>query len=107
MLKDRGNKKWVSLMLVEHKRKLKRLKQKKGEKEKPDLEEHKLEEMNYILDKAIQQNLKIKITYYRNKNCHSFKGKIKKVGNNQLLINNEKGNNLTLNPKNIIDIEIL
>ena len=65
MLKDRGNKKWTSLMLVEHRKKLKKIKDKKdniNETKKQDPQE-----MNEIFQKAINENIKVKINLNKNR----------------------------------------
>lgn len=74
--KDRGNKKWNSLMLVEHQKRLKELKSKELEREKPILDQQQLEEINIKIRKALKNNLKVKITFYENKKIKKTKGRI-------------------------------
>ncbi len=106
MLKDRGNKKWTSLMLVEHKRQLRKLQKKQNDRDKPKLEEHKLQEMNYLLEEAINNNQKISVKYYHNNDFSYYRGKIKEVNKNNILLKNNQ-NNYKLKIGNIIDINIV
>ena len=108
-IKDRGNKKWTSLMLIEHKRKLKQLKEGENHKEKPDLDKQQLQEMNYLFNKAIHNDLTVKIVYFDNHNqqYHTLYGKIKSyLEHKQKLIVVNDNNSYTLNSKNIINLEL-
>lgn len=106
MLKDRGSKKWTSLMLVEHKRKLKQLEKNKNNIEKPELSEDKLQELDYLLEKAIAKNLTVLMKYYKNQEYQNIQGKIKSVQNNTIHLKNQ--NTLyKLKPENVIEIKIL
>ncbi len=78
-LKDRGNKKWTSLMLVEHKKRLKKLKEKEKHLEKPELDEQIKEEINLKMMQALNHNLKIKLTYFNTNSFFECKGKIKEI----------------------------
>ena len=77
--KDRGNKKWNSLMLVEHQKKLKELKMKQDEVEKPELDSQRLQKINFKVQEALQRNLELKIKFYENKRIKIIKGKILKI----------------------------
>lgn len=106
MIKDRGNKKWTSLMLVEHKRKLRKLKQSENDKEKPELDQQKLQEMNYLLEKAVNNDYKIKIKYFHNKDYHYYEGKIKSINDKKLVLKNTE-NIFRLKLNDIININII
>ena len=77
MIKDRGNIKWSSLMLVEHREELKKLLASIDEIPKPELDEQKLEEMNLTLQQAIRENIAVSIIYYQDKKYNYYQGKIK------------------------------
>ncbi|TDO89250.1 YolD-like protein [Halanaerobium saccharolyticum] len=77
--KDRGNKKWNSLMLVEHQKKLKELKMREKDVKKPELDEQQLQEINFKIEKALNRNLMVKIKFYKNKKLKNIEGKILKV----------------------------
>jgi len=91
--KDRGNKKWNSLMLVEHQKKLKELKLKEQNLEKPELDQQQLKEFNLKVNKAVTKNLNLKIIFYENKKINKIKGKILKIENykKEIKIRNNNG----------------
>lgn len=78
MIKDRGNKKWVSLMLTEHRRALKKLKQKDLKQERPEPAADLCREMNYCFQEALRYNRKVNIKFYREGRQISITGRIKK-----------------------------
>lgn len=78
-LKDRGNKKWNSLMLVEHQKKLKELKLKEKNCKKPELDQQQLEKIDSKIQKAWKNNLNLKIFFYEDKKIKKIKGIISKI----------------------------
>ncbi|MGM0411167.1 MAG: YolD-like family protein [Bacillota bacterium] len=109
-IKDRGNIKWTSLMLVEHREKLEKLKRSENKIKKPELSEEKLNRLDYLFKKALNKNLNIKITYYQRKHLHQWKGKIKKISpeNSQVIFyNNKKNEKLKINLEDIVNIELM
>jgi len=90
--KDRGNKKWTSLMLVEHRKRLKELKEHEDDREKPTLDDQEMAVINFKLQQAIDNNLEVKINYYESKRFKTIIGEIKKVDINrkEIVINEEK-----------------
>lgn len=72
MVRDRGNIKWVSMMLREHVKLLKEYKENLQEVDKPILDEQKYEEFNEVIARAEEENILLEFTYYQ-------KGKIKKI----------------------------
>ena len=108
VIKDRGNIKWTSLMLVEHKRKLKQYKKVQYQKEKPDIDEQYLQKMNYQLGKALAENLQIKLVYFNKGKYNTLQGYVKKnTRNSKLLTVISEDRNLNIKLKNIIDLELL
>lgn len=77
--KDRGNKKWNSLMLVEHQKRLKELKLRENNIEKPELDQQQLRNINFKIQQAAAQNLKIRISFYENKKIKKLTAKILKI----------------------------
>lgn len=69
-INDRGNIKWTSLMLVEHRKKLEELKESEKYKERPELDDQLYELFNYRIKEAFENNVKVKITYYQD---HEYK----------------------------------
>jgi len=84
--KDRGNKKWTAMMLIEHRDKLKELKEHEDDKEKPILDNQEKEMINTKLQQAIHNNLAITIKYYEDKRFKTITGTIKKTDVNQGVI---------------------
>ena len=106
--KDRGNKKWNSLMLVEHQRRLKNLKLKEKDVEKPELDQQQLKEFNLKINKAVKKNLNLKIFFYENKKINEIKGKILKIEEykKEIKIKNNNGQIKNLAFDQILDIII-
>jgi len=91
--KDRGNKKWNSLMLVEHQKKLKELKLKEQDVEKPELDQQQLEDLDLKIKYAVEKNLDLKLIFYENKKIKEIKGKIFKIEKHKKKIIIKKNNN--------------
>lgn len=72
MVRDRGNIKWVSMMLPEHVSLLKEYKNSLQEVDKPALDEQKYEEFNEVIARAEEENVLLAFIYYQ-------KGKFEKV----------------------------
>ncbi|MFW6026355.1 MAG: YolD-like family protein [Candidatus Woesearchaeota archaeon] len=84
--KDRGNKKWTAMMPVEHRKKLKELKEHEDYREKPILDDQEKEAINSKLQKALQNNMNVEIRYYEDKKIKKTSGRINKVDINNRVI---------------------
>ena len=84
--KDRGNKKWTAMMLIEHRKELKKLKEHEDDREKPTLDDQEKEMINTKLQQAIHNNLAIIIKYYEDKKFKTITGTIKKTDVNKGVI---------------------
>jgi|Wag4MinimDraft_8_1082659.scaffolds.fasta_scaffold00007_3 hypothetical protein len=82
-IKDRGNKKWTAMMLIEHRKKLKELKEHEDDRKKPILDDQEKAVINSRLHQALERNLKVKIKYYRDKRFKTISGRIKRVDVNR------------------------
>ena len=82
-IKDRGNKKWTAMMLIEHRKKLKELKEHEDDRKKPILDDQEKAVINSRLHQALERNLKVKIKYYRDKRFKTISGRIKRVDMNR------------------------
>jgi len=102
-LKDRGNKKWTAMMLIEHRKRLKELKESEKDKEKPILDDQEKAAINSKLQQALKNNLAVKIKYYDNKRFKTAAGRIDKVDINQryIIISNKK-----IPIKNILELKL-
>ena len=77
--KDRGNKKWNSLMLVEHQKRLQKLKRREKDLEKPELDPQQIQEINSKIKMALDENLTLSLKFYENKRIKNLEGKILKI----------------------------
>ncbi|MFW6026313.1 MAG: YolD-like family protein [Candidatus Woesearchaeota archaeon] len=84
--KDRGNKKWTAMMLTDHKKELKKLKEHEDDKEKPILDDQEKEMINTKLQQAVNSNLVVTIKYYEDKRFKTISGTIKKIDVNRKII---------------------
>lgn len=75
-MKDRGNIKWTSMMLPEHKKRLSDLYKQQFHSSKPDLDEQKIEELNHNICLALNDERQYKITFHQNHTYHSVTGRI-------------------------------
>ena len=82
-IKDRGNKKWTAMMLIEHRKKLKEVKEHEDDREKPILDDQEKAVINSRLHQVLERNLKVKIKYYRDKRFKTISGRIKRVDVNR------------------------
>jgi len=106
-LKDRGMKKWASLMLPAHKKKLKSLNIEKMRKQKPEIDEQHLEQMNYRLKEAVKKELPVHITYHFRYRHKEYKGKVISLSPSSLKLLLPEGEEKSLEIKKIIDFKII
>ena len=101
--KDRGNKKWTAMMLIEHRKKLKELKEGEKDKKKPILDVQEKAAINSKLQQVLENDLPVEIKYYDNKQFKKVAGIIDKVDINQryILINNKK-----IQFKNLLELKL-
>lgn len=76
ILRDRGIKKWVSLMLPEHVQSLKELEMDDYKIEKPILDQQQYEELNSLILEAITNHTPLTFSYYSNNTIEVLTGKI-------------------------------
>jgi len=71
------------MMLIEHRKKLKEVKEHEDDREKPILDDQEKAVINSRLHQALERNLKVKIKYYRDKRFKTISGRIKRVDVNR------------------------
>src|SRR5690625_3733077 len=76
MLRDRGTKKWTSIMLPEHATWLEQIWTESEHKDKPTLDEQQLMENEMLRQGAIQNDLEIEVTYFKDHDFHTAKGEV-------------------------------
>jgi hypothetical protein len=107
-LKDRGNKKWTAMMLIEHRKRLKELKESEKDRKKPVLDDQEKEEINYKLQQAFQQKLQIEVKYHEDKRFKTASGIIKKVKSNrkEIIISEKGGEQQKISLNNLLDLRL-
>lgn len=99
MIKDRGNIKWTSLMLTEHREKLEELYEHEKDIKKPLLDEQQLERLDRLIKEADRRQHSVKLVYYQNRQVQEIEGRIT-LRNNKVFLNERK-----LIKSNILDIK--
>jgi len=107
-IKDRGNIKWSSLMLTEHRRRLRNLKKEDESIGKPELDEQLLEDMNYILHKALYLKKELKIVYFKEGRRYLIRGKLLKCDSfkKNIIIRIEKNIKKIIQLEDIIELDL-
>ncbi|MEW9668950.1 YolD-like family protein [Ammoniphilus sp. 3BR4] len=77
-IRDRGNIKWTAMMLPEHRQLLQQLEESQDERECPELAEDKWEELQFVIQKAIEEKTEITLTFFQDKRMENLIGRIKK-----------------------------
>lgn len=105
MINDRGTKKWSSIMLPEHVEALKQVIAEQDYKEKPILDDQQKVEIDLKLQMAIQNDLMLKVEYFRSHDFHQVQGKLRTIDalNKRLQFND--GTELKLD--DVLDVTIL
>ncbi len=103
---ERGNKKWCSIFLPEHKQMINELANQEKDVSKPELTEDKLEEINRIFQRSLEHFEPIDVVYYKDKRFHTFHGVITQVNTilHTFKIQNED-KLLTIPLENIVDVK--
>jgi len=107
-LKDRGNKKWTAMMLIEHRKRLKELKESEKEREKPILDEQEKAVINSKLQQAVQKKLPVEIKYYADKRFKTVSGVVRKVNLNrkEVIISEKGGSQKQISLSNLLDLRL-
>jgi len=76
MIKDRGTKKWVALMLPEHVEAIKEELKKEKMKKKPELDEARWDDIDQLIQEGIEYQLSLEFTLFKNGEYKKYIGKI-------------------------------
>lgn len=95
-IRDRGTKKWTSLMLPEHIQQLRKFfNEEYYHVAKPIVDEQTVEEWNLVIQDALQNCLLLRIVYHKHKQLHEVSGYVEKVDPySQTLTVQEEGEHL-------------
>ncbi|MDQ0213775.1 hypothetical protein J2S13_000169 [Oikeobacillus pervagus] len=106
MIRDRGNIKWVSMMLPEHVKLLREYNESLNKIKKPVLDEQKYEEFNIVVCEAMEENTTLQFTYYQKGESKKLIGHIHDVNllKNELRIIDSFGQKHSLKLEDIIGI---
>ncbi|WP_057914291.1 YolD-like family protein [Peribacillus muralis] len=108
MIRDRGNKKWVSLMLPEHVKMLREYDASCNKIQKPSLDEQKYEQFNEIISEAMEMNNTLEFAYYHQGEIRQYIGNIHYFDllKKELRIIDQRAEKHFLKFENIIDIRL-
>jgi len=106
MIRDRGTKKWVSLMLPEHVKMLREYNANYNKIPKPSLDEQKDEQFNEIVSEAMEMNNTLEFAYYFQGDIRQYIGNIHyfDVLKNELRIIDQRAEKHFLKLENIMGI---
>lgn len=77
-IRDRGNIKWSTMMLPEHRQLLQELELAQDEQECPDLSEDQQEELELVIGESMAEAVEVMLTFFAEKRYSNFTGIIKK-----------------------------
>ncbi|WP_216830651.1 YolD-like family protein [Alkalihalobacterium elongatum] len=86
MLKDRGNKKWTSLMLPEHVRQLRIMAKELNKIPQPTIDEQQLEEFERKISEAIEIDQTVTIFYWESGEIYIVEGKIQGINRSEKMV---------------------
>ncbi len=107
ILRDRGIKKWVSLMLPEYVQSLRELEMENLKVKQPVLDEQQYEELNRGIFDAIAENKRLQFSYYSNGAIKIVAGKISCLDDlkKEIQVVDQDSNTTVLKVKQIVRIE--
>ncbi|MEK5055849.1 YolD-like family protein [Niallia sp. FSL K6-0212] len=107
MLKDRGTKKWVAMMLPEHVAAVKNEINNQDKIEQPVLDENKLNDIDLLIHEAMEYNQLLKFSLYNNGYIDTLIGRTVYIDylNNQLRIQDEKDYIHYVSFRKLVDVE--
>ena len=107
MLKDRGTKKWVAMMLPEHVAAVKSEINNQDKIAQPTLDEDKLNDIDVLIHEAMEYNQLLKYSLYNNGYINTLIGRTVYIDylNNQLRIQDEKDYIHYVSFRKLVDVE--
>ncbi|PAD80624.1 hypothetical protein CHH57_23970 [Niallia circulans] len=107
MLKDRGTKKWVAMMLPEHVAGVKEVIESQNKIEQPVLDEDKLNDIDILIHEAMEYNQLLKYSLYNNGYINTLIGRTVYIDylNNQLRIQDETDKIHYISYRKLVDVE--
>ena len=107
MLKDRGTKKWVAMMLPEHVAAIKNEINNQEKIEQPILDDDKVADIEMIIHEAMEYNQLLKFSLYQDGYINTLYGRTVYIDylNNQLRIQDEKDKIHYVSFRKLVDVE--
>ncbi|UQZ76864.1 YolD-like family protein [Niallia circulans] len=107
MLKDRGTKKWVAMMLPEHVAAVKDEINNQDKIAQPTLDEDKLNDIDVIIHEAMEYNQLLKFSLFNNGYINTLIGRTVYIDylNNHLRIQDNQNKIHYVSFKNLVDVE--
>ncbi|MDQ0269335.1 YolD-like family protein [Cytobacillus purgationiresistens] len=107
MIRDRGNKKWVSMMLPEHVKMLREYDESHNKLAKPFLDEQKYEQFDEVIARAMENNLPLQLTSLQKGERKLYIGKIHYMDElkGELRMINQASERILLKLADVIEIE--
>ena len=107
MLKDRGTKKWVAIMLPEHVAWVKEVIESQNKIEQPILNEDKLNDIDILIHEGMEYNQLLKFSLFNHGYINTLIGRTVYIDylNNQLRIQDEKDYIHYVSFRKLVDVE--
>ncbi|MDR4318377.1 YolD-like protein [Niallia circulans] len=107
MLKDRGTKKWVAMMLPEHVAGVKKVIESQNKIEQPVLNEDKLNDIDILIHEGMEYNQLLKFSLFNKGYIDTLIGRTVYIDylNNQLRIQDEKDYIHYVSFRKLVDVE--
>lgn len=106
MLRDRGNIKWTAMMLPEHVHMVKQYIADQNKVAKPTLDEQEWYEIEIAVKEALEFNLSLEFTYWRNGYYEKLTGRIYSHNKTEFRIEDQSGDRFTMKFEDIVKVEI-
>ncbi|MBE6185533.1 YolD-like family protein [Heyndrickxia ginsengihumi] len=109
MIRDRGNKKWVSLMLPEHVQMLKEMAIDLNRQEQPILDEDQIQELEIRINDSIQHHLPLEFTIIKEGFEQRVTGYVHRINQiqKQFKLKDMNDNVKYINFSEIVDVNII
>ena len=106
-IKDRGTKKWTSIMLPEHVKALRELNEELNRLQKPILDEQQVWENKVKLQMALHNDLTVKLKVYNDGHFDDIKGKILLMDSVSKSVRLDIDESIEIEFNDIIDVIVL
>jgi|SRR5690625_678102 len=103
-IKDRGNIKWKPFLLPEHAEMIEQVFVEDEYIEKPIVDEQQKLENDLVLQTALQNDLEVEITYFKDHHIHTVKGYVLYIDhiNGQITLND-----INIQVKDVIEVNVI